>query len=262
VAEIQVRSLTYRYPDGNPALRDVSLCAGHGEIVGLVGANGAGKSTLLLHLNGVLAANGAVAVGDVPVTPASLRETRRRVGLVFQNPDDQLFMPRVFDDVAFGAINLGFPPAVVERKVREALAAVGMSHFAERAPQHLSLGEKKKIAIATVLVMECEVLALDEPTAGLDPRARRDLMRLLADLPCTQMIATHDLEMAVELFDRVALLSRGALVAEGEPEALLADEALMEAHGLEVPHSLRPHLGEEHHRRLRLRSRVAKASIG
>ena len=256
MAAIEVRSLSYRYPDGTPALRNVSLGISDGEIVGLVGANGAGKSTLLLHLNGVLAADGVVAVGGVPVTPASLRETRRRVGLVFQNPDDQLFMPRVFDDVAFGAINLGFPPEVVERKVREALEAVGMAGFAGRAPQHLSLGEKKKIAIATVLVMNCEVLALDEPTAGLDPRARRDLMRLLADLPCTQVIATHDLEMAVELFDRVALLSRGALVAEGEPEKVLADEGLMDAHGLEVPHSLRPHTGEEHHRPLRPRSRA------
>ncbi len=256
MAAIEVRSLSYRYPDGTPALHNVSLGISDGEIVGLVGANGAGKSTLLLHLNGVLAADGCVAVGGVPVTPASLRDMRRRVGLVFQNPDDQLFMPRVFDDVAFGAINLGFPPEVVERKVREALEAVGMAGFAGRAPHHLSLGEKKKIAIATVLVMNCEVLALDEPTAGLDPRARRDLMRLLADLPCTQVIATHDLEMAVELFDRVALLSRGALVAEGEPEKVLADEALMEEHGLELPHSLRPHLGEEHHRPLRPRSRA------
>jgi cobalt/nickel transport system ATP-binding protein len=251
MAALEIRSLCYRYPDGTPALRDISLSAGTGEIVGLVGANGAGKSTLLLHLNGVLAAEGAVSIGGVPVTRAHLPEVRRRVGLVFQNPDDQLFMPRVCDDVAFGAINLGFPPAVVECKVRDALEAVGMTAFAERAPHHLSLGEKKKIAIATVLVMECEVLALDEPTAGLDPRARRDLMRLLATLPCTQVIATHDLEMAVELFDRVALLSRGERIAEGPPQTLLADEALMEAHGLEVPHSLRPHLGEEHHRRLR-----------
>ncbi len=250
MAAIEIRALSYRYPDGNPALRDVSLRVNEGEIVGLVGANGAGKSTLLLHLNGVLAARGSVVVGGVPVTPASLRETRRRVGLVFQNPDDQLFMPRVFDDVAFGAINLGFPPKEVARKVREALDAVGMAGFADRAPQHLSLGEKKKIAIATVLVMNCEVLVLDEPTAGLDPRARRDLMRLLAALPCTQVIATHDLEMAVELFDRVALLSRGELAAEGAPAALLADEVLMEAHGLEAPHSLRPHLGKDHHRRL------------
>src|SRR5439155_10980334 len=197
---------------------------------GRVGANGAGKSSLLLHLNGVLAAGGAVRVGGLPVTPAHLPEVRRRVGLVFQNPDDQLFMPRVFDDVAFGAINRGHPPEVVERKVAQALEAVGMSGFAPRAPHHLSLGEKKKIAIATVLVMDCQVLALDDPTAGLDPRARRDLIRLLAELPCTQVIATHDLEMAVELFDRVALLSRGELVAVGEPEALLADEALMERH--------------------------------
>src|SRR3989442_6595294 len=169
MAAVEVRSLSYCYPDGTAALRDVTLSIGEREIVGLVGANGGGKSSLLLHLNGVLAANGAVSVDGVPVTPAHLKEVRRRVGLVFQNPDDQLFMPRVFDDVAFGAINLGHPPEVVERKVGEALEAVGMSGFAARAPCHLSLGVKKKIAIATVLVMDCQVLALDEPTAGLDP---------------------------------------------------------------------------------------------
>ncbi len=258
---MEVRGLSYCYPDGTAALRDIHLSIGAGEIVGLVGANGAGKSTLLLHLNGVLAAGGAVTVGGTPVTPVSLKEVRRRVGLVFQNPDDQLFMPRVFDDVAFGPTNLGLAPARVEQRVREALAAVGMEEFAERAPHHLSLGEKKKIAIATVLSMECEVLALDEPTAGLDPRARRDLIRLLADLPCTRVIATHDLEMAVELFDRVALLSRGAMIAVGQPEALLADEALMEAHGLEVPHSLRPHPGAPHHRRRRERRAPVGAEL-
>jgi cobalt/nickel transport system ATP-binding protein len=253
MAAIEIRSLSYQYPDGTTALHDVNLSIREGEIVGLVGANGAGKSSLLQHLNGVLAANGAVSVGGVPVTPAQLSEVRRRVGLVFQNPDDQLFMPRVYDDVAFGAINQGHAPAVVERKVADALGAVGMSAFAARTPHHLSLGEKKKIAIATVLVMDCQVLALDEPTAGLDPRARRDLIRLLAELPCTQVIATHDLEMAVELFDQVALLSRGELIAEGEPELLLADESLMERHGLEVPHSLRPHPDASHHYRSRSR---------
>src|SRR5947209_6173207 len=154
MAAVEIRSLSYRYPDGTTALRDVSLSIGEGEIMGLVGANGAGKSSLLLHLNGVLAASGAVHVGGVPVIPAHLPEVRRRVGLVFQHPDDQLFMPRVFDDVAFGAINQGHPLEVVERKVIGALEAVGMSAFARRAPHHLSLGEKKKIAIATVLVMD------------------------------------------------------------------------------------------------------------
>jgi cobalt/nickel transport system ATP-binding protein len=239
VAGIEIRSLSYRYPDGTPALWDISLSIAAGEVVGLVGANGAGKSTLLLHLNGVLAANGAVTVDGLPVTRAHLKQVRERVGMLFQNPDDQLFMPRVFDDVAFGVLNRGEARDQVARKVAAALASVGMAGFEERAPQRLSLGEKKKVALATVLVMEPPALALDEPTAGLDPRARRELIRLLAGLDVTRVIATHDLELALELCDRVALLSGGELVAAGKPRALLADEGLMEAHGLEVPASLR-----------------------
>jgi cobalt/nickel transport system ATP-binding protein len=207
--------------------------------VGLLGPNGAGKSTLLLHLNGCLPSRDAIFVRGVALRPETVREIRRRVGLVFQNPDDQLFMPRVSEDVAFGALNEGCSPDVARERVMRALAAVGMSGYEERCPHHLSIGEKKRIALATVLVMECDLLALDEPTAGLDPRARRELIRLLAGLQRTQVIATHDLEMALELCDRVLVLSRGAVVAEGRPCDLLADADLMEVNGLEVPHSLR-----------------------
>jgi cobalt/nickel transport system ATP-binding protein len=207
--------------------------------VGLLGPNGAGKSTLLLHLNGCLPSQDAVFVRGIALRPQTVREVRRRVGLVFQNPDDQLFMPRVCDDVAFGALNEGCSPEVARERVTRALAAVGMGGYEERSPHHLSIGEKKRIALATVLVMECDLLALDEPTAGLDPRARRELIRLLADLQRTQVIATHDLELALELCHRVLVLSRGAVVAEGRPRDLLADADLMEANGLEVPHSLR-----------------------
>jgi cobalt/nickel transport system ATP-binding protein len=238
-ALLRIDHLSFAYPGRPPALQDLCLEVAEGEIVGLLGPNGAGKSTLLLHLNGCLSSRDAVFVRGVALRPETVREIRRRVGLVFQNPDDQLFMPRVFEDVAFGALNEGCPPEAARERVMRALAAVGMSGYEERSPHHLSIGEKKRVALATVLIMECDVLALDEPTAGLDPRARRELIRLLAGLERTQVIATHDLEMALELCNRVLVLSRGAVVAEGRPRDLLADAELMEANGLEVPHSLR-----------------------
>jgi cobalt/nickel transport system ATP-binding protein len=236
---LKVSNLSFAYPGRPPALRELSLEVRPGEIIGLLGPNGAGKSTLLLHLNGCLPSHHTIVVGGVPLGPGTIAEIRRRVGLVFQNPDDQLFMPRVYDDVAFGALNQGLPPDVVRARVRAALEAVGMSGYEERPPHHLSIGEKKRVALATILVMECELLALDEPTAGLDPRGRRELIQLLEGLQQTQVIATHDLELALELCDRVLVLCAGAVVAEGVPREVLADAALMEANGLEVPHSLR-----------------------
>lgn len=239
---ISLDRLSYAYPDGNVALREVSLEVATGETFGLLGPNGAGKSTLLLHLNGVLRGSGNIRIGDLLLEDRTLPEIRRRVGLLFQNPDDQLFMPTVYEDVAFGPRNQRLPEAEVRCRVDGALAIVGMLASAGRPPHHLSLGQKKRVALATVLSMECEVLALDEPTSGLDPRGRRELARYLAGLPQTRILATHDLEFARRVCDRVALLAEGRLVATGPPEELLADTELVERCGLEAPPWQRPQL--------------------
>jgi cobalt/nickel transport system ATP-binding protein len=236
---VEIDDLSYRYPDGTLALSGVSLSVEEGETLGLVGPNGAGKSTLLLHLNGILGDGAGVTILGTPLSNGRDAQVRGEVGLVFQNPDDQLFMPRVFDDVAFGALNQGYSPNVVRTKVEAALAAVGMSGFESRAPHHLSIGQKKRVAIATVLVMDSKILALDEPTSGLDPRGRRDFMTLVMRLPCTRIIASHDLEMTLEVCDRVALLDEGRLITEGEPAIVLSNAYLVESHGLEVPASLK-----------------------
>jgi cobalt/nickel transport system ATP-binding protein len=228
-----VEGLRFCYPDGRPALQGVSLQLEPGEKVALVGPNGAGKSTLSLHLNGILEGDGIVTVCGLPVTKPNLPRIRSLVGLVFQNPDDQLFSPTVFDDVAFGPLHMGLPPAEVEARVAQALQQVGMSAFAERLCYHLSVGEKKRIAVATVLSMQPEVLVLDEPSAGLDPRARRGLITLLRDLPQTMLVSTHDLAMVRELLPRMVIMDEGCIVADGPTEALLADVCLLEAHGLE-----------------------------
>jgi cobalt/nickel transport system ATP-binding protein len=239
---IEIRGLSFAYHDGTQALRGVNLSVQPGESVGLIGPNGAGKSTLLLHLNGSLvqAEEGRVRVLGLPLSRPCLREVRRRVGLVFQDPEDQLFSPTVFEDVAFGPLNLGFTGAELEERVRRALAAVEVPRELEnRLAHHLSYGEKRRIAIATVLAMDAEILALDEPTGNLDPAGRRGLIGLLAGLPLTKLIATHDLEMALEVCSRVVLLDGGRVAADGPVEKILADEALMLAHRLEVPLSLR-----------------------
>jgi len=230
---IAIHDLHFSYPDGRQALRDVSLRVQPGEKVALVGPNGAGKSTLLLHLNGILKGDGRVRVMGRQVAEPHLARIRAQVGLVFQDPDDQLFSPTVFDDVAFGPLYAGLPEEEVEHRVAWALAQVGLEGYAERISHHLSLGEKKRAAIATVLSMRPEVLALDEPTAGLDPRARRKLIELLQALPQTMVAATHDLRLVAEVFPRTVVLDGGRVVADGRTEELLADEDLLGAHGLE-----------------------------
>jgi cobalt/nickel transport system ATP-binding protein len=230
---IEIDSLSFAYPDGHSALRNVSLRISPGEKVALVGPNGAGKSTLILHLNGILSGTGQVMVCGLPVVPANLGRVRAAVGMVFQNPDDQLFSPTVFDDVAFGPIYQGLSADKVESRVRAALAAVRMESYADRVSHHLSMGEKKSIAIATVLSMEPEVLVLDEPTAGLDPRTRRMLINRLRELPMTMLVSSHDLAMVREAFPRMVVMDEGRIVADGRSSELLSNEALLEAHGLE-----------------------------
>jgi cobalt/nickel transport system ATP-binding protein len=240
---IAVRDLSYRYPDGHDALLDVSFTLVPGERVALIGPNGAGKSTLLLHLNGLLPdrppSTPAVTVDGLPVTEANLREIRRRIGLLFQDPDDQLFCPTVWEDVAFGPRQLGLREPALSRLVAESLAQVGLSGFEERLPHHLSRGEKRRACLAGLLACDARALVLDEPTSDLDPRGRRELMALLSRLPVTQLIATHDLEFVVEICPRTIVLDGGRIVADGPTRRLLDDEPLMLAHGLERPHILR-----------------------
>jgi cobalt/nickel transport system ATP-binding protein len=231
---IHVRELTFAYPDGHVALRDINLCVGAAERVALVGPNGAGKSTLMLHLNGILKGqHGTVQVGDLEVVETNLRKVRAAVGIVFQNPDDQLFSPTVFDDVAYGPIYMGLPEEQVRQRVALALQQMNMEAYAGRTSHHLSLGEKKRIAIATVLAMEPNILVLDEPSSGLDPRARRTLIELLSELAPTMVISTHDLRLVRELCPRTIVLDEGRIVADGATPELLTDEALLHAHGLE-----------------------------
>jgi cobalt/nickel transport system ATP-binding protein len=239
---IHIEGLTYTYPGGQPALRDVSLSMQPGESVGLVGPNGAGKTTLFLCLSGVLRAK-AQAIRIAGLDPTDAEQRRRlpaRLGIVFQNSDDQVFSPTVFDDVAFGPLNLGLSGAEVRERVGEALGQVGLAGFESRVPFHLSGGEKRRVALAGVLAMRPDILLLDEPSIFLDPRGRREFITLVQKLPVTKIIAAHDLELIRETCPRTLVLAGGRIVADGATDALLADAALMEAHGLEVPYSLRP----------------------
>lgn len=237
---VEARDLFFAYPDGTAALNGVSFRITHGESVALVGANGAGKSTLLLHLNGYLTpTRGEVRIGETPLTRETVAAARRAVGMVFQDPDDQLFMPTVFEDVAFGPLNAGLPPDEVEQRVTAALERVGMIRLRDRPPYKLSAGEKRAVAIATVLALLPDVLVMDEPSSNLDPRGRRRLIEWLQSFVHTKIIATHDLELVVEVCARVIVLDGGRVVAEGPAVELLNDEELMLAHGLERPHSLR-----------------------
>jgi len=236
---VEVKDLHHVYPDGTVALRGISFRITHGESVALIGANGAGKSTLLLHLNGYLVpTSGGIRIGDSPMTKATLPEIRRTVGMVFQEPDDQLFMPTVYDDVAFGPLNLGLPGQEVEERVNQALERVGSAHLRNKPPYHLSGGEKKRVAIATVLSMSPDILVMDEPTNGLDPFARRQLMALLKDFHHTKIFTSHDLDMVQELCERTIVLHDGEVRADGPTMEIFRDDDLLAQCRLERPLSM------------------------
>jgi cobalt/nickel transport system ATP-binding protein len=236
IPTLHLSNLHFSYPDGHRALHGISLQINRSEKVALVGPNGAGKSTLMLHLNGILGKNNtAVHVAGLTMNKSNLPFIRAKVGLVFQNPDDQLFSPTVFEDVAFGPLHMGLPETTVRQRVATALAQVGIADFGARLSHHLSIGQKKRVAIATVLAMEPEILVLDEPSAGLDPRGRRALINLLREMPVTMLVSTHDMSLVQELFPRTIIMDDGEIVADGNTAVLLANEPLLEAHGLERP---------------------------
>ena len=238
---LDVQGLAYAYPDGHQALFGVDLQVARGERVAVLGPNGAGKTTLVLHLNGILTGGaGTVRVAGLPVQKDTLREVRRMVGLVFQDPDDQLFLPTVRDDVAFGPANLGLRGAELDARVERALDRVGMAGFADRPPHHLSFGQRRRVAVATVLAMEPEILVLDEPSSNLDPASRRELADVLRSLDVTVLMVTHDLPYALELCSRAVILDRGTIVADGDTHDVLCDDDLLRAHRLELPFGFDP----------------------
>ncbi len=236
IPAVEIVGLSHVYPDGTHALGGIRVSVRAGERVALLGPNGAGKSTLLLHLNGVLRpSEGSVSVDGLTLSSETLRSVRSKVGLVFQDPDDQLFMTTVYDDVAFGPLNMGLELAEVDARVHNALHAVSLEDQTSRPPQHLSYGQRKRAALATVLSMDPSVLALDEPSSNLDPRSRRAMLKLLNSLNATMLLATHDMDFAWELCGRSIILDEGRVVADGPTRELLADQALLETHGLELP---------------------------
>jgi len=241
-AALEIRDLSYCYPGGRRALDRISLTVAAGECIGVLGPNGAGKSTLLLHLNGLLPEHPPKApclwISGEPLTAKTLDAIRQRVGLLFQDPDDQLISATVFEDVAFGPRQLGVEGPYLKALVGSCLGMVGLPGFEDREPHRLSHGEKRRVCLAGVLACKPTVLVLDEPTSDLDPRGRREFKALLKTLPGAKLIATHDLELVVDLCSRVLILDEGRLVAEGPTVTLLANEALMLAHGLEKPHTL------------------------
>ncbi|MEA2717828.1 MAG: cobalt/nickel transport system ATP-binding protein [Actinomycetota bacterium] len=238
---LAVRDLAFAYPDGRQALFGCSFTVQRGERVAVLGPNGAGKTTLVLHLNGIHPAGaGEVVVGGLPVVKENLKEIRRRVGIVFQDPDDQLFMPTVWDDVAFGPANMGLRGDDLALRVKEALVAVGMDAFAERVPHHLSFGQRRRVAVATVLAMEPEILVLDEPSSNLDPAARQELAEILVSLPLTVLMVTHDLPYALQLCPRSLVMNDGVIVADGPTAAILGDAPLMAANRLSLPFGFDP----------------------
>lgn len=227
---IKVENLSYTYPDGHRALENLNFNLKKSESVAIIGPNGAGKSTFLLNLNGILKGVGKIQVDGLVLSKNNrdnLREVRRKVGLVFQDPDDQLFMPTVYDDVAFGPLNLDLPTEELEERVTKALAAVGLSGYESRLSHHLSMGEKKRVSLATILSIDPEILVLDEPTSNLDPKARRQLIKILNSLNHTKIIATHDLDFSKETTERTVLFYQGRIVADGSTKEILANQALL-----------------------------------
>jgi cobalt/nickel transport system ATP-binding protein len=236
---MEFKDVFFRYPDGTEALKGVSLRITHGECVGIVGANGAGKSTLLMQMNGyMLPSDGAVTIGDMQLTKKTRLEVRKKVGVVFQNPDDQLFMPTVYDDVAFGPLNLEMSAERVTERVTEALQTVGCLHLRAKPPHHLSGGQKRAVAIATVIAMAPDILVMDEPSSNLDPKSRRYLIRLLNGFNHTKIIATHDLDFILEVCKRCLVIKEGRIVADGPVAGILTDKVLLEENNLELPLSL------------------------
>lgn len=238
---VSVTDLSFSYPDGHQALDGVSMTVGTGERVALLGPNGAGKTTLSLQLNGIhRSKTGTVRVGGTLLADDTIAEIRRRVGLVFQDPNDQLFMPTVAEDIAFGPANLGLVGTELSARVDRALETVGAEGLERRAPHHLSGGERRRVALATVLAMDPDILVLDEPTSGLDPAGRRELIGVLAGLSVAQLVITHDLPLALELCPRAVIMNRGTVVADGPTSQLLADSDLLAANRLELPYGFDP----------------------
>jgi cobalt/nickel transport system ATP-binding protein len=238
---IKIERLTFAYQNGTPALKDLNLTVRQGETVVFIGPNGAGKTTLFLYILGLLrkSPREVTILGQALDHAKAVETMRQRVGLVFQDPDDQLFCTTVFDDVAFGPINQGLAPEEVRARVSRSLAAVGLAGYEGRVPHHLSGGEKRRVGLATIYAMAPEVMLLDEPTSHLDPKGRREVIQLLQAFPGTKLVATHDFELALEVATRVVLLNRGRIRADGEPLEILTDEALLEKGGLEMPLVLR-----------------------
>ena len=235
---IYIKNLSFDYPDKKEVLSDINLTVKAGENVALIGRNGAGKSTLLMSMVGILSGVGEIEISGIKMKKENLGEIRRRVGFVFQNPDDQLFMPTIFDDISFGPLNFGFSKDETEKKVKDVLKIVGLEGYDFRKPHHLSLGEKKRAAIATILVLEPEVIIFDEPTLALDPGGCRKIIKFIKSIKSTKIVATHDLEMALELCNRVILMDNGKIVADGNTKEILADRKLMYDTGMDVISSL------------------------
>jgi cobalt/nickel transport system ATP-binding protein len=237
---VRITRLNYTYPDGTKALEGIDLDVPPGERIAIVGPSGAGKSTLLLHLNGILPSSGNVRILGQSLEKSNLQQIRKQVGLLFQDPNDQLFCPTVFEDVAFGPLNLSIPEDQIASRVEKALRDSGLDYaIRSRSSHHLSLGERRRVSLAAVLAMEPAVLAMDEPTSNLDPRNRRHLIDVVSGLHATLILATHDLELVLDVCSRTVLMDRGRIWADGETKSLLAKEQLMQAHGLEVPLSLK-----------------------